>query len=287
MRSPRESTSANGDGDGEDDEPYSERELEREIEKEIQARLEKEFEGAKDHLASLFDPDVKRSVAVDEGTGSLAPRRIYHPLKIETDSHPFFKRVWTVRHVLDATSPLLSITARRMIDANGGFWPQELNNYSDVRKHLNFHEIIVSFSGTANASGSSVYAQKVYDYVDVNVGYSFVTVLALSDKGVLMVDHELLNDVHEQYGGGAEPFVNISGEPAPGNVQHMAQLATAAAVTAAATSTAAAKTVAEGVTGAAVETREAVYRTTQDGLSATKIVPGELEVVVADEENPV
>jgi hypothetical protein len=285
MRSPRESTSANGGGEDEDEEPFSERELEREVEKEFQARLEKEFESAKDQLASLLDPDAKRSVAVDEGTGSLAPRRIYHPLMIETDSHPFFKRVWTIRHVLDATSPLLSMTARRMIDANGGFWPQELTNYSDVRKHLNFHEIIVSFSGTANASGSSVYAQKVYDYVDVNIGYSFASVLAFSEKGGLVVDHELLNDVHEQYGGGAEPFTNISGEPV-GNVEHMAQLATAAAMTAAETATAATKAAAEGVKGAAVHTRETAYQTTQDGLSATNIVPDELEVVV-DEENPV
>jgi hypothetical protein len=141
MRSPRESTSANGD-DCEDEEPYSERELEQEIENEFQARLKKEFDGAKDKLASLLNSGAKRSVAVDEGTGSLAPRRIYHPLKIETDSHPFFKRVWTIRHVLDATSPLLSMKARHMIDANDGFWPQELTNYSDVRKHLKFHEII-------------------------------------------------------------------------------------------------------------------------------------------------
>jgi hypothetical protein len=277
MKSPRESkSSANGDG-GEDEEPYSERELEQEIEKEFQTRLEKELEGAKDHLASLMDPGVKPSVAVDEGTGSLAPRRIYHPLKIETDSHPFFKRVWTIRHVLDATSPLLSRTARRMIDANGGFWPHELNNWQGLRKHLNFHEIIVSFSGTANASGSSVYAQKVYDYVDVNIGYSFATVLAMSEKGALMVDHELLNDVHEQYGGGAEPFTNISGEPTS-NVEHMAQMAKAAATTAA-----------EGVKSAAVQTRETVetvYRTTpHDSLSTTDIVT-DLEVVV-NEESPV
>lgn len=266
MRSPRESTSANGD---EDEDPYShsERELEQEIEKEFQTRLKEEFKGAKDKLDSLIDPGLKPSVAVDEGTGSLAERRIYHPLKIETDSHPFFKRVWTIRHVLDASSPLLSMTARHMIDANDGFWPHELSNYADVRKHLKFHEIIVSFSGTANASGSSVYAQKVYDYVDVNIGYSFATVLSLSEKGGLVVDHELLNDVHEQYGGGAEPFANISGE------------------TAAETATAATKAAAEGVKGAAEQTRETVnrtYQTTHDGLSTTDNVPGEL-----DEENPV
>jgi hypothetical protein len=235
MKSPRESTD-----DQEGAVPYSERELEKELEKEVQARFEKEFEKTKTELASLLDPDAKASVTVDEGHGALAPRRIYHPLKIETDTHPFFKRVWTIRHVLDATSPLLSNKARRAIEANGGFWPEELNNYTHVRNHLNFHEIIVSFSGTANASGSSVYAQKVYDYVDVNIGYSFASVLTMSDQQRLVVDHVLLNDVREQYGGGAEPFTNISSDPI-GNVEQMAQRATSAAVAAAETATTASK----------------------------------------------
>jgi hypothetical protein len=139
----------------------------------------------------------------------------------------------------------------------------------------------VSFSGTANASGSSVYAQKVYDYVDVNIGYRFATVLTLSEKEGLVVDHELLNDVHEQYGGGAEPFTNISGEPV-GNVEQMTQFTTAAAMTAAETTAVATKAAAEGVKEAAVHTRQAVYRTTQDGLSTTNNVPDELNEEITE-----
>ena len=64
-------------------------------------------------------------------------------------------------------------------------------------------DIIVSFSGTANVSGSSVYAQKVYDYAETNVGYTFANVLTVQN-GQMVVDAELLNDVKEQIGGGGE-----------------------------------------------------------------------------------
>lgn len=132
-------------------------------------------------------------------------------LQIETDKHPYFKRVWNIRHVLDENSPLLSTKARRMIEENNGCWPERLNDHSAVREHLHFNDCIVSFSGTANVSGSSVYAQKVYDFVDVIVGYTFANVLAI-EKGLVVVDAELLNDVKEQIGGGAEPIRNLASE---------------------------------------------------------------------------
>lgn len=126
-------------------------------------------------------------------------------LQIETDMHPYFKRVWNIRHVLTETSPILTAKARRMIEENDGFWPEMWNDYEAVRDHIRFNDIIVSFSGTANVSGSSVYAQKVYDYANINIGYSFANVLSIL-KGQVVVDAELLNDITEQTGGGAEPF---------------------------------------------------------------------------------
>lgn len=49
--------------------------------------------------------------------------------------------------------------------------------------------------------------QKVYDYVDLNIGYRFVNVLFRNPRdGSLEVDVSLLNDVIEQNGGGAEPL---------------------------------------------------------------------------------
>jgi hypothetical protein len=121
--------------------------------------------------------------------------------------HPYFKRVWNIRHVLSASSPLLTAKARRMIEENDGLWPKSLAHHEAVRANLHFNDIIVSFSGTANVSGSSVYAQKVYDYAEVNIGYTFANLLTV-DKGQVVVDVELLNDVKVQFGGGAEPIRN-------------------------------------------------------------------------------
>jgi hypothetical protein len=76
------------------------------------------------HIAMVEDP--------------LLPPLIYSKLDIETDNHPFFKRVWLVRHKLDANSPLLSPEAHDLVVKNGGFWPAELNSYQAVRKHVGF-----------------------------------------------------------------------------------------------------------------------------------------------------
>jgi len=80
-----------------------------------------------------------------------------------------------------------------------------MNNYESIRKNLRFVDIIVSFTGTANVSGATVFGQHVYDYVDANIGYTFANVL-VTEYGKMVVDTDLLNDVMEQNGGGAEPF---------------------------------------------------------------------------------
>ncbi len=150
---------------------------------------------------------TRRHVAVDEEpSAELIPRLIFSKLDIESDQHPFFKRVWNIRHILNESSPLLSSKAKRLVEQNGGFWPEELNSYKHVRKHIHFHQIIASFYGTANVSGSAVYAQKVYGFDGMNVGYHFAEVLYKNPEGNIGMDLSLLNDVTEQWGGGAEPF---------------------------------------------------------------------------------
>lgn len=51
-----------------------------------------------------------------------------------------------------------------------------------------------------------MYAQKVYDLIDVNVGYRFVPMNYHAETGELKTDSYLLNAISEQRGGGAEPF---------------------------------------------------------------------------------
>jgi len=160
-------------------------------------------------------------IEVDEGS-DLSPPTKYHKLKVsslhsfvlnhllalfkvETDRHPYFHRNWIVRHILDHNSPLLSRKAHRDIQLNNNVWPYK--TYQDIREHVRFSEIIVNFSGTANASGNTVYTQKIYTLDSIFVGYTFAKLLVM-EKGQIVVDASLLNDVREQHGGGGEPIAD-------------------------------------------------------------------------------
>jgi hypothetical protein len=157
----------------------------------------------------------RSSLTIDEDpTGNLVSRKIFAKLEIESQEHPFFKRIWNARHVLDQDSPLLKQDAKDLILLNGGHWPEELNSAEAVRASMHFDQILVSLSGTSNADCNSVYAQKVYDYVDLCVGYRFCNVLYRSPQGITSADPEILNDVLAQYGGGAEDLHGREAESA-------------------------------------------------------------------------
>eukprot|EP00540_Astrosyne_radiata_P023477 CAMPEP_0116860338 /NCGR_PEP_ID=MMETSP0418-20121206/22353_1 /TAXON_ID=1158023 /ORGANISM="Astrosyne radiata, Strain 13vi08-1A" /LENGTH=445 /DNA_ID=CAMNT_0004494721 /DNA_START=334 /DNA_END=1671 /DNA_ORIENTATION=- len=143
----------------------------------------------------------------EDPSGKIVPRRIFSKLEIESPDHPFFKRVWIARHTLDENSPLLTEEAKKIVRMNEGFWPEELNDHEAVRASIQFDQILVSLSGTSNVDASSVYAQKGYHYDEMNVGYSFVSLLYnQGPEGHLAVDPTKINDVVEQYGGGGEPL---------------------------------------------------------------------------------
>jgi hypothetical protein len=146
--------------------------------------------------------------AVDEDPSArLVNKRIFSKMLIEASDHPFFKRVWLARHVLDDSSPILKPRVRRQIRRNNGHWPEKLNNHTSIRDSLQFNQILVSLNGVSNVSASDVYAQKIYDFVDINVGYQFVNILYRDTDSSLKVDTDLINDVREQNGGGGEPLI--------------------------------------------------------------------------------
>ena len=161
---------------------------------------------AKETVRELFrEPSMPSEVKRDS---QILGSKVYAKLDIESPEHPFFKRVWFARHVLDHTSPLLLPPARELVKRNGGHWPEELNSAMAVRKVVKFDQILVSLSGTSNVDANSVYAQKAYDHVDLCIGYRFCDILFREADGSLGVDSSLLNDVTEQAGGGGEPLDN-------------------------------------------------------------------------------
>lgn len=143
----------------------------------------------------------------EDPSGHLVSKKILCKLECESQEHPFFKRVWVLRHKLDHQSPLLRTHARMMVKHNNGYWPMELNTAEGVRAAFHFDQLLVSLSGTSNADANSVYAQHIYDLVDTNVGYRFVNMLYRDPSdNALKVDPTLLSDVMEQAGGGGEEF---------------------------------------------------------------------------------
>lgn len=88
-------------------------------------------------------------------------KQVFSKLSIEASEHPFFRRVWVARHVLDEHSPILSFKVRHQVRRNDGSWPDKLNNATAIRKSLQFNQILVSLTGISNISASEVYAQKI------------------------------------------------------------------------------------------------------------------------------
>jgi hypothetical protein len=126
------------------------------------------FESSTHHSLSRFLGPLGLAIAgrdhqaVDEDPSArLVNKHIFSKMSIEASEHPFFRRVWVARHVLDAHSPILKHKVRRQMRRNGGSWPERLNNASAIRDSLQFNQILVSLTGVSNISASDVYAQKI------------------------------------------------------------------------------------------------------------------------------
>jgi hypothetical protein len=176
--------------------------------------IQDQFASATDTTPSLagvlVNPQSRPAcVMIDEG--DLCPPAIYSRVELENESHPFFKRVWTLRHTLNMSSPLLDNNAHMILQnfsTNGGEgWPPELNSYEKLREHVKFEDISITLTGTDHVTGNAVYANTSYNSFDLVVGYQFANMLVKSEAtNAVGVDLSLLNDVLEQHGGGAEPL---------------------------------------------------------------------------------
>ena len=125
--------------------------------------------------------------------------------------HPFFGRVWQCVHILDATSPLLTETAKQTIIENSGRWPDKWLEHhgrvrhSRIRRKLDFDSLIVTVAGVSNISACTVHGYKRYKFEDVIIGFDFAPLVYENEKtGKLEVDMCLVDDVREQHKGRGE-----------------------------------------------------------------------------------
>jgi len=130
----------------------------------------------------------------------------YVRVNLVDSEHPFFSRVWHGLHVLDATSSLLTHSARKRIRENGDAWPRDwFDDPEKIRKKLNFNSLIVTINGTSNLSACTVHAYKRYSSGDLLIGFDFAPLVYFNEKsGSLEVDLSMVHDVREQHYGTGE-----------------------------------------------------------------------------------
>jgi hypothetical protein len=143
--------------------------------------------------------------ATNETRQPEIPRTVLTKLECESLDHPFFKRVFTIRHRLDEYSPLLKAGPKLMIQNNNGYWPHELNDAKSVRESIQFDELIIRLTGLSNADANTVFSHTVYDFNDLRIGYQFTHMLYRSARDhSLRANTSLLSTFVEQDGGGGE-----------------------------------------------------------------------------------
>ena len=114
-------------------------------------------------------------------------RKVYFTLAFKPSFHPYFNRIWFLRHTLDTSSPLLRREVRAAIKERGkdAGWDPRLNNYQDIRACLvEFNSLQIIMNGASAVSKSEVYAEKIYTYDDILLGWQFVGICyEVDDEG--------------------------------------------------------------------------------------------------------
>lgn len=114
------------------------------------------------------------------------PNMVFATLKVSPSQHPFFRSTWQVVHTLDGESPLLTKKVRRLVRKSQG-WPKALNSHQAIKDAIHFDNILVTFKGTSNISGSSVFDQATYKMDSLRIGFEFKSVLMQNVDGSISV----------------------------------------------------------------------------------------------------
>ena len=166
------------------------------------SRLASEDSGSDDILHEMSsNVMVQDDVMIGNGTNIDQPNLVFASLNVEPASHPFFRSTWVVNHRLDASSPLLTKSARKKVMRNGGFWPDELDNEAGLNACIHFDNLLVSFQGQSKIAGTQVYHQQTYTMDDLKVGFQFESVLMQNSDNSIFVrvnDVDLVKKQHRQ-----------------------------------------------------------------------------------------
>lgn len=134
-----------------------------------------------DRFSELRDDDICIQVEKPD-----QPNMVFASLKVSPSQHPFFRSTWQVVHTLDGESPLLTKKVRKLVRKSKG-WPKALNSHNAIKDAIHFDNILVTFKGTSNISGTSVFDQVTYKMDSLRIGFEFKSVLMQNVDGSISV----------------------------------------------------------------------------------------------------
>lgn len=124
---------------------------------------------------------INQRIVMDQEREVEMPNLVFEKISLDPVNHPCFNLSWSVSHKLDENSPLLKKEMRNEIKNAGGRWP--VNRKEELKKSIHFDQFLVSFSGFCKATGTDIYAHKVYTMDDLKFGYQFESILVQNQDG--------------------------------------------------------------------------------------------------------
>jgi inward rectifier potassium channel len=121
------------------------------------------------------DASAKLRMLRDEITRENFPIRRVIDLPLLRSQHPMFVLGWTIMHVIDESSPLVSETAESLKNSGASF--------------------ILSVSGTDETTGQQLMSRAEYSHSDVRWNAAFRDILEESEDGTLRLDYGKFDDV--------------------------------------------------------------------------------------------
>jgi len=133
------------------------------------------FRAANQRANHILEAEVMVSLARDVETAEGVPYRRFEELKVARSRSPLFALTWTIRHPIDARSPLKGAT------------PDSL-----LAQHA---EIIVVLSGTDDRYAQRVHARHSYTAEEVVWDKRLADILSFGENGRRTVDYGRFHDV--------------------------------------------------------------------------------------------
>jgi inward rectifier potassium channel len=121
------------------------------------------------------DASAKLRMLRDEITRENFPIRRVIDLPLLRSQHPMFVLGWTIMHVIDESSPLISETAESLKNSGASF--------------------VLSVSGTDETTGQQLMSRAEYSHSDVRWNAAFRDILEESEDGTLRLDYGKFNDI--------------------------------------------------------------------------------------------